>query len=73
MVEKANKSLRISLDPLELNKIIKRDYYLIPKIDEIRSQLFKKIFTVIDLKEGFGKCLQMSYICSNHTTRLLQM
>lgn len=53
IVEKGNK-LRICLDPRDLNKAIKREYFLIPTFAEIRTNLINKtIFTVIDLKDGF--------------------
>lgn len=39
VVEKPNKSLRICMDPRELNKAIKRDKFSIPDPDEIKSKL----------------------------------
>lgn len=55
VVEKPDKqSVRICLDPMELNKNIQREYCLIPTLDEIKSNLAnKKIFSVIYLKDGF--------------------
>lgn len=54
IVEKPNKKLRFCFHPIELNKVIKGEYYLIPKFKEIRTRLANKgLFTVIDLKDGF--------------------
>lgn len=54
IVEKPNKSLRICLDPAELNKVVQRDFCLIPKFDNIKQKLLnKKFFTLLDLKQGF--------------------
>ena len=55
-VKKPNK-LMICLDPLHLNKGIRRNLYLIPTTDNIAPGLTKaKIFSVIDAKDG---CLQV--------------
>lgn len=54
IVEKPNGSLRICLDPKPLNACIKREHFLIPKIEDIMSNLTnKKVFTVLDLRNGF--------------------
>lgn len=54
IVQKPDKSLRLCLDPKELNKFIKRDYLLIPTFSDIRSKLKnKRFFTVLDVKKGF--------------------
>lgn len=54
IVEKTNGSLRLCLDPAQLNKCICNESYPIPTLDEIALKLKgKKIFTVIDMKEGF--------------------
>jgi len=53
-VEKQDKSLRIFLDHVELNKVIIRDQFLIPTLDELRLNLNnKKWFILFDLKTGF--------------------
>ena len=36
---KANRKLRVCLDPRDVNKAIKRDHYKIPTIEEIAHQL----------------------------------
>lgn len=54
IVEKPNGSLRLCLDPIDLNKVIKCETFLVPTIDEIKSKLANKsVFSVIDLKDGF--------------------
>lgn len=54
IIEKNDGSLRLCLDPQDLNKAIKREYCLIPTYDEIYSKLANKnVFSVLDLKDGF--------------------
>jgi hypothetical protein len=54
IVEKSNKSLRICLDPRELNKYIEKDYYLIPTLEDLTSKLSgAAFFSVLDIKDGF--------------------
>lgn len=54
VIEKPNKSLRICLDPQNLNKNIKDEQFPIPTLNEIAPKLInKKYFTVLDLKDGF--------------------
>ncbi|XP_045447548.1 uncharacterized protein K02A2.6-like [Melitaea cinxia] len=54
IVEKPDKSLRLCLDPKELNEYIVRERYFIPSPEEIYNNLAgKKVFTVLDMKDGF--------------------
>lgn len=54
IVEKKDKSLRICLDPKDLNKVLIRQYHLIPTLEEIVAKLCNKtIFSVLDLSDGF--------------------
>jgi len=54
IVEKSDKSLRICLDPQPLNAALLNEPFLIPTLEEIKSKLAnKKIFSVLDLKDGF--------------------
>lgn len=54
IVEKKNGSIRICLSPLELNKWIKREHFHIPTLEDLTANLAgKKLFTVMDLKDGF--------------------
>lgn len=54
IVEKSNGSLRLCLDPLELNKNLKGERFLIPTLEDF-SQIMggMKYFSVFDLREGF--------------------
>lgn len=71
IVEKPNGSLRLCLDPRDLNKVIKREHHLIPSTEDIISELEgKSFFSVVDLKDGFWQiCLddQSSEICTFNT------
>lgn len=54
LVEKPNGNLRICLDPVDLNKSIKRELCLLPTLGEVSASLAgKEWFTVLNLKEGF--------------------
>lgn len=53
-VEKKDGSLRICLDPQELNKNIVNENFLLPTLDELSTKLRDmKYFSVMDLKDGF--------------------
>ena len=50
--KKKDKTLRLYLDPKELNQYILRDYKTIPTPEEISSKLHgKNIFAVIDMAD----------------------
>lgn len=54
IVEKPDKSLRLCLDPKELNNNILRENYPIASPEDIYNSLSgKEVFTVLDLKDGF--------------------
>lgn len=54
IIEKKDGSLRICLDPKDLNNVLIREYHLIPTLDEIIPKLCnKKFFSVLDLSDGF--------------------
>ncbi|XP_059061669.1 uncharacterized protein K02A2.6-like [Achroia grisella] len=54
VVEKPDKSLRVCLDPRNLNRAIKRSQFLLPTLDEIASNLSgAKYFSKCDAKKGF--------------------
>ena len=54
IVEKKDSSLRLCLDPLDLNKAIKREHQMIPTVEDIVSKLHgKRLFSKVDLKDGF--------------------
>ncbi|KAE8739486.1 hypothetical protein FOCC_FOCC015016 [Frankliniella occidentalis] len=57
ITEKPDKSLRICLDPSELNKVILSRPHQVPTTLEIQEKLSgMKVFSVLDLKEGFYHC-----------------
>lgn len=54
VVEKPNGSLRICIDPIELNKNIVQEKFTIPTLNEISPMLNNKThFSILDLKDGF--------------------
>lgn len=54
LIVKKKDSFRICLDPIPLNKAIKRPNYQFTTIDEILPELGKaKVFTTLDVKKGF--------------------
>ena len=54
LVEKPDGSLRICLDPRDLNKVIKREHYQLPTFDEIASRLTGATrFTKLDASKGY--------------------
>lgn len=54
ITRKPNGSLRICLDPKNLNNNIKREYCLIPTLDEITAKLTgAKVFSTLDATSGF--------------------
>lgn len=54
IVGKSNGTLRICLDPVDLNKSVKRELCLLPTLEEVSAKLSgKEWFTVLDLKDGF--------------------
>ena len=71
IVEKKNGTLRLCLDPRDLNKAIKREHYKIPTAQEISSKLAgKKVFSTLDLKDGYWQVEldnQISMLCTFST------
>lgn len=54
IVRKPNGSLRICLDPKDLNLAIKREYYQMPTIEEIAMKLTgAKYFSTLDTRNGY--------------------
>lgn len=57
VVEKNDGSLRICLNPKQLNKALTREIFVIPTLDDFLSNLNgKKIFSVLDMSNGFWHC-----------------
>ena len=52
--EKPNGKVRVCIDPLHLNKVVKRSHYRLPIIEEILPELAEaRVFTKVGLKDGF--------------------
>ena len=72
VVEKPNKSLRICLDPRDLNKAIKREKYIIPNSEEIKAKLAgAKYFFKFDATSGFWQVkldAESNKLCTMNTT-----
>jgi len=53
-VRKPNGSVRVCLDPSDLNRAIRRNHYQLPVIEEVLPTLKDaKIFSLVDAKDGF--------------------
>ena len=53
-VRKPNGSIRVCIDPKDLNKALKRSHYPLPTIDDILPEVNRaKIFSTFDVKNGF--------------------
>ncbi|KAK2709399.1 hypothetical protein QYM36_013157 [Artemia franciscana] len=58
MVEKKDGSIRLCIDPVDLNKSIKRPHYSIPALDDVTSKLHgAKVFTNLDTRSGYWSIL----------------
>ncbi|RXN18696.1 Retrovirus-related Pol polyprotein from transposon 297 [Labeo rohita] len=54
ITEKKNGTLRVCLDPRDLNRAILRQHYNIPTLEDIWCKLAgKKLFTILDEKDGY--------------------
>ena len=54
IVPKKNGTLRICLDPQDLNRAILREHYPLPTIEDVATRLHgAKVFTVLDVRKGF--------------------
>ena len=53
-VPKKNGTLRICLDPKDLNTAIQREHYPLPTIEDVATRLYgAKVFSVLDVRSGF--------------------
>ena len=53
-VPKKDGSVRVCLDPKDLNTAIKRSHYPLPTVEDVTSRLTNaKVFSVLDAKSGF--------------------
>ena len=54
IVKRKDGTLRMCLDPKDLNKAIKREHYSIQTMQDIASEFCgKKIFSTLDLRDGY--------------------
>ena len=54
IITKKNGTLRICLDPKDLNSAIRREHYPLPTIEEVATRLHgAKLFTSLDVRSGF--------------------
>ena len=54
VVSSREEKIRICLDPVDLNKTVKRDHYPIPTVEEIVHKIpDATVFTVLDAKSGY--------------------
>ena len=71
IVEKRDGSLRLCLDPRDLNKAIRREHHRIPTAKDIASPLSgKKLFSIVDEKDGFWQVRlddESSHLCTFNT------
>ena len=71
IVPKKNCTLRICLDPQDLNKAILREHYPLPTIEDVATRLYgAKVFTVLDVSKGFWHIEldePSSYLTTFHT------
>ena len=53
-IPKKNGKLRICLDPRDLNRVVQREHYPMPTIEDIATRLHgAKVFTKLDVRNGF--------------------
>jgi len=71
VVEKKDGSLRLCLDPKDLNKAIKREHYTIHTMQAIITEFVgKTVFSTLDLKDGYWQIQldeESSQLCTFNT------
>ena len=71
VVPKKDGTLRICLDPKDLNHAIQREHYQLPTIEDIATRLHgAKVFTILDVRSGFWHVTldeQSSLLTTFHT------
>ena len=68
VVSSRGEKIRICLDPADLNKIVKREHYPIPTVEEIVAEIpDATVFTVLDAKCGYLQ-MKLDYESSLLTT-----
>ena len=54
MVRKPNGDVRICLDPVDLNKAVKREHYPLKTVEEVAANMSEaKVFSTLDATSGF--------------------
>ena len=67
-VRKPNGTLRVCLDPSNLNKVIQRNHFPMPTLDDVLSELDgARVFSLCDAKDGFLQ-IKLSEKSSDLTT-----
>jgi hypothetical protein len=68
IVEKKNVKLRACIDPVPLNRVVKRERYSIPTFDDVVAEMHgKKLFTLIDMRDGYWQIRladKSSHLCT---------
>ena len=71
VVEKKDGSLRLCLDPKDLNRAIRREHYTIPTLQEIVTEFAgSTVFSTLDLKDGYWQIQldeESSHLCTFST------
>ena len=68
VVSSRGEKIRICLDPADLNKVVKREHYPIPTVEEIVAKIpDTTVFTVLDVKSGYLQ-MKLDYESSLLTT-----
>ena len=56
VIEKPNKSVRLCLDPRELNKSILREHFPLKTMEEIKAKIKNvKVYNVLDASKGIKR------------------
>ena len=56
VVRKPNGDVRICLDPVDLNKAVKREHYPLKMVEEVAASMSEaKVFSTLDATSGFYK------------------
>ena len=67
-VRKPNGAIRVCIDPANLNKVINRNYFPMPTLDDVLSELDRaKVFSLCDAKDGFLQ-VKLTPVSSDLTT-----
>lgn len=71
IAKKPNGAIRICLDPQNLNKVIQREYFQIPTVEEILKQMAgANVFNTLDANQGFYQIkltTESSKMCTSST------